>query len=322
MEQKDIEEMPMVSVIISVYNTEMYLLQAINSIRQQTLENLEIIIVNDGSTDGSPEIIRQVAQQDSRIKVFNQINQGPSITRNVGICRATGKYIYLMDSDDLLEKDALALCYRKCETENLDFVFFDADIFYEREIENVPSLSYSHTRELKDQIYAGREVFNMQLDKFSFTPSVCLSFMRRSFLKAHRLQFYPHILHEDQLFTALLYLQAERVGFIKRTFFHRRMRPDSIMTRCFTWLNISSYLIVTDQLNNYARKKDYDTQKNVHRFLSQMLNAAVWQAHVLPLHQRLRLLYLCITKYRKYILLRTLAVLMVKRRKRLLNISS
>lgn len=308
----DIIEAPKVSVIIPVYNTEKYLLPAIDSIRQQTLESLEIIIVNDGSTDGSPEIIRQAAQQDHRIKVFDQKNQGPSITRNVGIGRATGKYIYLMDSDDLLERDALERCYRKCEAENLDFVFFDAENFYEREIENAPSLSYSHTRELKDQTYAGREVLNLQLDKYSFTPSACLSFMRRSFLKAHRLQFYPHILHEDQLFTALLYLHAQRVGFIRRTFFQRRMRPDSIMTRRFAWRNMSGYLTVADQLNKYARKRDNDTQKTVRLFLRQMLDAAVWQAHVLPLSQRLRLLCLCMTKYREYVQLRTLAVLMLK----------
>lgn len=316
MKQTDIdieEKAPDVSVIIPVYNTEKYLLPAIDSIRRQTLENLEIIIVNDGSTDGSPEIIRRVAQQDSRIKVFDQKNQGPSIARNVGIARAAGKYIYMMDSDDLLENDALELCYRKCEAENLDFVFFDAENFYDSEVENAPSLSYSHTRELKDQTYAGREVLSLQLEKYSFTPSPCLSFMRRSFLKAHRLQFYPHILHEDQLFTALLYLQAERVGLIRRTFFHRRMRPDSIMTRRFAWRNMSSYLTVANQLNKYVRKQDGDTQKTVRLFLRQMLDAAVWQAHVLPLGQRLRLLCLCVTKYRRYVQPRTLAVLMAKR---------
>lgn len=305
-------ELPLVSVIIPVYNTEKYLQPAIDSIRNQTLQQLEIIIVNDGSTDGSAEILRRTAAQDKRIRLFDQKNQGPSVTRNTGIGHATGKYIYLMDSDDLLESDALEQCYRKCEADRLDFVFFDAQNFCDNTLKRVPNLQYVHTRELPDRTYGGREVFDLQLMKYSFTPSPCLSFIRRSFLEAHRLRFYPHILHEDQLFTAMLYLRAERVGLIRRPFFHRRMRPDSIMTARFAWRNMSSYLTVADEMNRFARTQDFHTQHTVYLFLSQMLDAAVWQAHVLPLHRRLRLLCLCLTKYRKYVQLRTLAVLMLK----------
>lgn len=315
-EEISADEKPLVSVVIPVYNTEKYLQQAIDSIRNQTLQQLEIILVNDGSTDGSPEILRRNAAQDKRIRLFDQNNRGPSLTRNAGLNHATGKYIYLMDSDDLLESDALELCYRKCEADRLDFVFFDAENFCERSLKSVPSLQYRHTHELPDRTCEGREVFDLQLMKGIFTPSPCLSFIRRSFLEAHNLRFYPHILHEDQHFTAMLYLRAERVGLIRRTFFHRRLRPDSIMTACFTWRNTSSYLTVADEMNRFARMQDDYTQHTVWLFLSQMLDAAVWQAHVLPMHQRLRLLYLCLTKYKKYVQPRTLAVLMLKRKKK------
>ena len=90
---------PKVSVIIPVYNTAPYLHEALSSITRQTLQELEIIIVNDGSTDGSGEIIREVAETDGRIKVFEQENQGQSVARNVGLEQATGEYIYFMDSD-------------------------------------------------------------------------------------------------------------------------------------------------------------------------------------------------------------------------------
>lgn len=122
---------PKVSVIIPVYNTAPYLHEALSSITGQTLQELEIIIVNDGSTDGSGEIIREVAETDGRIKVFEQENQGQSVARNVGLEQATGEYIYFMDSDDLLSLNALEICYDYCLRLRLDFVFL-MGIYYVR----------------------------------------------------------------------------------------------------------------------------------------------------------------------------------------------
>lgn len=316
MEQTETEdEAPKVSVIIPVYNTEKYVQQALDSICRQTLHELEIIVVNDGSTDGSAPILRQAARQDKRIRLFEQENRGLSLTRNAGMGHATGKYVYFMDSDDLLEADALELCYRKCEDAQLDFVFFDAENFCEETMGKAPGLNYSHTKGMEDKVYKGSEAFGIQIGKYQFTPSACLNFIRRSFLQEHALEFYPHILHEDQLFTALLYLHARRAGLIKRRFFHRRIRPNSIMTSRFAWRNMESYLTVADELAAFGRKESGDIQKTVGKFLSQMLNAAVWQAHVLPLRQRARLFGLCLTRYRRYISPHTLAVLAVKRKK-------
>ena len=104
-----------VSVVIPVYNTEKYVREAIESIIHQSLKELEIIIINDGSTDGSPEILKEISNTDHRIQVYTQTNQGQSTARNFGISHARGKYIYFMDSDDLLEEDALEACYLKCE---------------------------------------------------------------------------------------------------------------------------------------------------------------------------------------------------------------
>ena len=115
-------ERPKVSVIIPVYNTCNYVQEALESICQQTLEELEIIVIDDGSTDCSRAIVEEIAIKDTRIQVYKQSNQGLSITRNQGLKFSTGEYIYFMDSDDFLEPDALELCYRKCTKEDLDFV--------------------------------------------------------------------------------------------------------------------------------------------------------------------------------------------------------
>ena len=116
-----------VSVIIPVYNTELYVRQTIQSILGQTLHDIEIITVDDGSTDNSLSILSELAEQDHRIKIFAHKNQGVSVARNIGLEQASGEFIYFMDSDDLLEKDTLEICYQKCLDEQLDFVFFDAE---------------------------------------------------------------------------------------------------------------------------------------------------------------------------------------------------
>ena len=131
---------PKVSVVIPVYNTADYLRETLNSICDQTLKELEIILLNDGSTDDSMSIIEDFAARDSRIQYHVQPNQGLSVARNQAIRYSTGKYIYFMDSDDILDWTALQKCYLTCEEDNLDFVFFDAEpITSSGKNENIPN---------------------------------------------------------------------------------------------------------------------------------------------------------------------------------------
>ena len=114
-----------VSVILPVYNVAPYLDETFGSLINQSLKEIEIIAVNDGSTDQSEAIIRKYMQQDSRISFFYQENQGQSVARNLALQHATGKYIYMMDSDDVLyDPHALQICYEYAEKNTADFVFF------------------------------------------------------------------------------------------------------------------------------------------------------------------------------------------------------
>ena len=97
------ENQPLVSVIVPIYNAEKYMENCIDSICNQTLKNIEIILINDGSSDNSGEMVNEYATKDIRIKVIHQENSGPSIARNKGISIAKGKYIGFVDSDDYIE---------------------------------------------------------------------------------------------------------------------------------------------------------------------------------------------------------------------------
>ena len=120
-----------VSVIIPVYNVEKYLRECLESVINQTLKDIEIICINDGSTDKSYEILKEYAKLDHRIRILNQSNMGQSAARNRGLEIAKGKYVYFMDSDDWLEKDALKCLTDISESKNLQILYFDGKTFLE-----------------------------------------------------------------------------------------------------------------------------------------------------------------------------------------------
>src|SRR5690625_3075125 len=119
-----------VTVIISVYNTEKYVGVEIDSIINQSLKDIEIIIINNGSTDNKLRLSQKYACYNDRIEVYSQDNQGQFVAINLGLRHASGEFIYFIDSDDLLSEDALMECYAKCRKVGLDLVFFDGEIFY------------------------------------------------------------------------------------------------------------------------------------------------------------------------------------------------
>jgi glycosyltransferase involved in cell wall biosynthesis len=303
-----------VSVIIPVYNTEEFVQEAVDSVRRQTLQELEIIVVNDGSTDGSLRIVEQLAKEDSRIRVFSQTNQGQSVARNNAMKQAGGKYLYFMDSDDVIAPETLRACFCKCEKENLDFVFFDAEIL-NKESRLAMSLAYDRSKGVSDaEVQTGATMLQKQLQTRCYTPSPCLSLIRTDFLRRHEISFYPGIIHEDELFSALLYLHAQRVMYVRQTFFKRRFREDSTMTRRYSWRNMEGYLTVSGELIHFRKHKASREQRTlVDSLLGQMLDAAVWNAHSLPVRQRLDLFRLCLQKrYTRYVSSRTIATMLAK----------
>ena len=116
--------MAKVSFIVPVYNVECYLRASLDSALVQTLTDIEVICVNDGSTDGSAGILDEYAARDARIKVVTQANAGLSAARNAGLRVVTGRYLLFLDSDDLLSPDAAAKLVAKADAEFLDVLFY------------------------------------------------------------------------------------------------------------------------------------------------------------------------------------------------------
>ncbi len=284
---------PLVSVIIPVYNTEAYLREAVGSITKQTLRELEVIAVDDGSRDGSLALLHEMAAADPRIKVLTQPNGGAAVARNTGLDHATGRYVHFMDSDDVLEADALELCVGKCERDGLDFVIFDAVVMSQLAGHD---FNYQRTHKLRDRIYTGIELLETLLDTGGYTVQPGLFVVRRAYLDRIGLRFLP-VMNEDELFTPLMYLPAQRAGSIARAFFHRRVRPGSIMTSAFSARRMDSYLAMLRAFDAYGEGKDPRTQAMIRRLMSNVLNGLMHNTAIIPRPLRWRLLRTAVTLY-------------------------
>ncbi len=122
--------MPKVSIVVAIYNVEKYVSKCIESILKQTFTDFELLLVNDGSKDGSLAILEEYASKDSRIQIINKPNGGLSDARNVGMKQAQGKYIYFVDGDDFIEETLLEKCVNKLEQTDSDMVMFDIYQYY------------------------------------------------------------------------------------------------------------------------------------------------------------------------------------------------
>jgi len=302
---------PKISIIIPVYNTEEYVKEAVLSILHQTIKEIEIIIINDGSTDNSLQVIQELAKSDHRIQIYSQENKGLSMARNEGIKKAKGKYFYFMDSDDLLDREALYSCYQKCEQEQLDFVFFDAEVFGIDET-ICSYFNYDRAKYVEDRLYQGKEVLNILLEKKKYNASVCLNLIKQSFLQRIELNFYPGIIHEDELFTGILYLKAQRVGCIPKAYFKRRVRSGSIMTGEYTYRSINGYLSVISQLTEQTKdEKEKNIQVIAGKLIRYILDPSVYNAGQLSLKERIMVFSICLHKaYFKYVSPKSILVLL------------
>jgi len=216
-----------------------------------------------------------------------------------------------MDSDDYLEPEALETCYIKCERQALDFVFFDADILNKEKHKNI-SLNYQRKDCTNPElVYQGPYILKLLIDHKAYSPSPCLNFIRREYLTEIQLDFLPGIIHEDQLFTCLLYLQAQRVSSIHKDFFKRRLREDSIMTSKFSMRNMESYFTITAHLSKFADSHPM-FREIIDLYLSRMLNAAVWLSYKIPFKDRLKIARRCLKEYRQYVTTKNLIVLLFK----------
>lgn len=298
-----------ISVILPIYNVAPYLDETFYSIINQSLREIEIIAVNDGSTDNSEEIVKKHKETDSRIILLNQNNQGQSVARNLALQYASGKYVYMMDSDDILSNsNALQICYDYAEKNQADFIFFDGDSFPEKGASRT-SWNTKRTHLLKENTrYDGNYLFNLMLDTRKHNCVVWLLMINRNYLNSINLYFYPGIIHEDELFTTILTLSSNAIYCLKQqSLIKHRIRTSSTMGLKFTKRNLNCYLTVIDELLKFQ------DSPIIWKFAKYTLSRVFYTGHILPMKEKVSVFWRVIKSgYLKYIGLKSTLVFWLK----------
>ncbi len=204
---------PKISVIIPIYNVEKYLRECLDSVINQTLKEIEIICVDDGSTDNSGKIIDEYARKDKRIKVVHKKNEGAGIARNIGIKIATGKYLSLIDSDDTYNLQMLNKLYNRAEQDQLDIVVCRSQAI---DMRNNKIIKTDWT--IKQQLLPNEKIFNYKmLPKYTFQWCIGWSWDKlynREFVIKNKLEFQNLRHTNDAYFVFISLILATKISVI------------------------------------------------------------------------------------------------------------
>lgn len=243
------------SIIVPVYNIELYIDACINSIKNQTYNDWELILVNDGSSDKSAEICQKYSKEDSRITLINQENQGVSQARNVGIHNSTGDYITFIDGDDSWNADILSVMSEKIQMNS------ETDIWFATEYEiHYPSGEYKIIeRSCKSPYNIDAVISNEVATRYILDSkwSVWLAFVKRELIVSKEIYFIPSAkLGEDADWMFRVCLESTLAGFIKERYYRYNVnREGSAMTTKSQAVCMSYLEVVKSWIDLYQEKQ-------------------------------------------------------------------
>ena len=230
----------MISVIVPVYNVEEYLEECLESIRQQTFTDIEVILVNDGSTDGSREICEQYCEKDSRFRLINQENQGQSVARNRGVKESVGQYIMFVDSDDVINTSVLEVL--------LPYMKMDVDIVECRMTRNKEEFYLNKISTIVFEGDAKEAILNcIEFKEVKFCPVTKL--YTREIVE--KIPFLEGYIYED-VFTGINYLKhIRKIVIVDYIGYYYRVRPNSTMTKSFNEKDLDIFKVGNQLIDSF-----------------------------------------------------------------------
>ena len=242
-----------ISVIIPIYNVEDYLEQCVESILNQTYTNLEIILVNDGSTDSSGEICDRYKNIDKRIKVIHKVNGGLSDARNCGLENSTGEYIAFFDSDDWADEKFYDTLYTNIKKYNGDIAVCNYKKYYSKK-----DIELHNSNEVI--CYSNIEALNQLYDKYSVQMIIaCNKLYKRKVIGGIR--FPVGKIHEDEYLIPMIIYNAYKIIYINNELFYYRQRDNSIMNKKFNIKRLD-YLYALENRNRFFKDNNLDKLHN------------------------------------------------------------
>ena len=269
-----------ISIIIPVYNVEKYVSRCLQSVFQQWNENIEIIIVDDGSTDSSGEICRNMIENASiidTIQIVSQCNQGLSGARNKGLELAIGKYIMFLDSDDELSPDAVSVLLDNVYSHpEVDIFYYDADIVDELNREDFINIYNRKNKIPSDKVFCAQEYFSeYYVDRL--VVSACLCLIRKDTIEKNGLKFDEGRLYEDNVFSLSLLLNSRYVSYLPNKLYVRRYRANSITTSSVSHKKIEDICFLIKRILEYKDKvTSFKSKRVCNAFFSVIFRMFSW----------------------------------------------
>lgn len=262
---------PDVSVIVPIYNVDKYLNRCIDSIINQIFTNIEIILVNDGSFDNSPQICDNYARIDSRIKVIHKKNGGLSDARNTGIAASSGRYLAFVDSDDYIDPSYLAVLFYAAERNNCDISYCNYSI-YKQEKGTHKTIN---VRKPLPGITTGKKIARLTIRDFRSRAYVWNKLYKRElFFNEDNIRF-PKMYFEDTATTARLMFFADKVIVVDKCLYYYTKRKGSIVSK-LDIKKMSDYILALGVLRNFFEKHNcYKKFRFSHLWLGFLMTLAM-----------------------------------------------
>lgn len=261
----------MISIILPVYNVEKYIAKCIESVLNQSYSNFELLIINDGTLDNSIEIAQKY--NDKRIKIYNKENGGLSDARNFGLNKATGDFIYFLDSDDWIELNLLEECIKAINKYNTDFVIFG----YYLDNEDLKGNLITSSENVTEEILFIKEPNNLVCNEktLSLLGYAWNKLYKTSFLKENNFIFEKGIsLVEDILFNSKVYEKSEKILFINSLLYHYINRPSASLVKVFYKNSFELNILKNKSISSFLEAWNVsDETKNI--FLSNVMVTAI-----------------------------------------------
>lgn len=256
----------LISVIVPVYNVEDYLEECINSILSQTYTNLEILIVNDGSTDNSLEILQKFSQKDSRISVFTKENGGLSSARNYAIDRANGKYFTFIDSDDYIDNNYIEILMKGLIDNDADISIVNYHHVIEGKIKNFinndGTISVFSAKEIIEKMYSKENDFIGMLQM-----AQCKLYKRKLF---DNIRYPLGKKYEDAFTTYKLYLNSTKIVYVNKSLYSYRIRAGSITQSGYSVSDLDVLEMFEERIR-ILKERGYNTKTDMYYYCIKLL---------------------------------------------------
>ncbi|MFT4050890.1 MAG: glycosyltransferase [Microbacterium sp.] len=249
------------TVIVPVFNSQTWLDDCLSSVLSQTGVSLEVLCIDDGSTDQSRRVLQRFAERDPRVHVVTQANSGQSVARNVGLDAARGRYVIFLDSDDFWPIDGLRELVERADRDCLDVLLFDGVAFRDGAVADdiwsrycryyVRAAAYRRPR-------CGPRIVADMRQREDYRAHVGLYLARLAATRAAEVRFIPGIVHQDNPYTFALLLSAKRVAHVRTYFYARRLRPGSTITALQDAASARGYVVSYMAMRRVMDRTDLD----------------------------------------------------------------